>query len=145
MRNFPMTAVLGLAIVLGGALADSAMSANNSGGGNPGVGGPGQMSANPRGGGGGGSSGDRSISRNDPGAGNAESMSRFRECPNGGAVGIDCPAKKKKDLVRKPKEDECQCKPIAMTVGGKTQIVLDCYQTRLYNNVRRTYVCARPE
>lgn len=139
MRIHSMTAVLGLAIVLGGVLADSAFSANNPGGGSPGAGGPGQMSANPRGGGGGG----RDIDRNDPGAGNSEAMARWQECPNGGAAGIDCPFPKPLKLT--PKEEDCQCKPVAMTVGGKTQIVLDCYKTKEYNNVKRTYICARPE
>lgn len=145
MRIFPMTAVLGLAIVVGGALADSAMSASNPGGGNPGAGGPGQMSANPRGGGGGGNSRDPGFGRNADGSGNSEAMRRYRECPNGGVVGIDCPGERKWNFEPKPKEDECQCKPVAMTIDGKTQIVLDCYQTRLYNSVKRTYLCARPE
>lgn len=138
MRTFPMTAVLSIAIVLGGALADSAMSANNPGSGNPS--GSNQMSANPRGGGGG---GGRDIDRNDPGAGNSEAMGRFYECPNGGAAGIDCPFPKPLKLT--PKEEDCQCKPVAMKVGGKTQIVLDCYKTKEYNNVKRTYICTRPE
>ena len=89
---------------------------------------------------------DPGFSREVSGDSNSEAARRYRECPNGGVVGIDCPAEKHGwNFSPKPKEDECQCKPVAMTVGGKTQIVLDCYQTKLYQNVRRTYVCARAE
>ncbi|HMB47686.1 MAG TPA: hypothetical protein VKN63_05365 [Afifellaceae bacterium] len=82
----------------------------------------------------------------DRGAGDAESINRLRDyCDQVGVSTIDCPKVKKIPVTFTPKEDDCQCKPVAMKVGGKTRIVLDCYQTKLYNNIKRTYVCTKEQ
>lgn len=74
-----------------------------------------------------------------------DSENRRRPCYVVGATVVECPPKKKRPLVLPIKEDDCSCKPRAMIVGGQTRIVMDCYETRLFNGFNRTYVCNKPE
>ena len=78
------------------------------------------------------------------GAGDAESVNRRRSNCIVGAAPIDCPRTTPFTFEMEEKEDDCSCRPFAMQVGGQTRIVLDCYQTRMVNEVKRTYVCNRP-
>ena len=88
--------------------------------------------------------GGTEISSTERGAGDAESVNRLRRHCLIGAAAIDCPETTPITFELKEKEDDCQCKPVAMRVGGETRIVLDCYQTKMFNDVKRTYVCTKP-
>ena len=88
--------------------------------------------------------GDDRIEAGERGAGDAESVNRRRSNCIVGAAPIDCPRTTPFTFEMEEKEDECSCRPFAMQVGGQTRIVLDCYQTRIVNEVKRTYVCNRP-
>jgi len=122
MRIRSITTILSLVI-----LAGTTFSANA------------QVGANGHGRGGG-----TEISGTDRGAGDAESVNRRRGNCLIGAAAIDCPETTPITFELKEKEDDCQCKPVAMRVGGQTRIVLDCYQTKMFNDVKRTYVCNKP-
>jgi hypothetical protein len=127
MRIKTMTTILSLAIIAASTFAAEAQRA----------GGPNH---------GGGQNRSSQIDTSDRGAGDAESINRRRlPCYVVGAASVDCPPKKKTVLNLTPKEDDCQCKPVALSVNGTTQWALDCYQTRIVNEVKRTFVCARPE
>jgi len=88
--------------------------------------------------------GNDRVETGERGAGDAESVNRRRNNCIVGAAPIDCPRTKPLTFEMEEKEDDCNCKPVAMQVGGQTRIVLDCYQTRMVNEVKRTYVCNRP-
>jgi hypothetical protein len=123
MRISTITAIVSLAVLAGSTFtAQAQVGANSHGRGN------GQIEGTNR------------------GAGDAEAINRrnAKRCLIGAAA-IDCPETTPIVFELKEKEDDCQCKPVAMNVGGKTQIVFDCYQTRMYNDIKRTYVCNKPD
>ena len=150
MRGKTLIIILGLAIMAGSTMsveaANNGASAdnNNVGGfsdrGDDGGGGRGD---NDRGGGRG---NDRGEDRSDHDEGDGRNPRRCLETSVN-----DCPPppprKKKKKRYSgnlTPSEDDCTCRPVPVKINNRTQIVLDCYETRMFRGVKRTYVCKRP-
>ncbi len=123
MRTKTITTLLSLAIIAGSTFAADAQRA---GAGNRG-----------------GNGGNPQTEMNDRGAGDSDSnQNRRGYCYVIGASAFECNPKKNFAL---PVREDCSCKPVAMRIAGSTQIVLDCYQTKISNGVKRTYVCDKPE
>jgi len=139
MRGTTLIAILSLAILAGSTLSAEA--------GRAGAAGVNSFSIADDGGGGGPRGNDRGTP-NEHGFDDRDEGDGRRPCI--GTSVYDCPPpppkKKRKVAVRKPaNDDDCTCRPIPIKVNNQTQIVLDCYETRMFNGVERTYVCRRPE
>lgn len=124
MRIKTMTTILSLAIIAGSTFAAEAQRAGAANQGN--------------------NRGNPQSDLSDRGAGDSESINRRLPCYVVGAASVDCPPERLP--VNLPAhEEDCTCKPVAMNIAGNARLVLDCYQTKMFNGVKRTYICNKPE
>ena len=139
MRGNTLVILLSLAILAGSPMSAQAANVgpdnNGTGGFSAGRGG---------GGGGGGDDGPNDPGNNNEGEGLVDCIITSRPC-------IPPPppppqVKKKANLNKAVNDDDCTCRPYPLKVNNQTQIVLDCYESKIINGVERTRYCKqRPE
>ena len=141
MRGNTLAVILSLAILAGSPMSAQAASVgpdNNSIGGLSDGGGRGGGGGGYGRSGGGGDDGPNDRGNNDEGDSSIRIPCLTFDCP-------PPPPRVSTSTHEAVGDEDCTCRPITVKVNNQTQVVLDCYETRMFNGVKRMYVCKRPQ